>query len=120
MSAYPASTSFRREVEPFKGLPDGCWIFDEGDLDEGGAEVGDVADEECEIGVLHAEVDCDSEFVCHVAVLDQLVLGEGAVLAVAGDEAVVVFAEDVFGLRLSGTDRHADADDDVAAADAFF
>ena len=70
--------------------------------------------------MLDAEVDSDAEFVGHVAVVDELVLGKGAVLAVASDEAVVVFAEDIFDLRLGGVHRHRDANHDVAAADTFF
>jgi hypothetical protein len=72
------------------------------------------------LGVLDAEVHRNADLVGDVAVVDQHVLREGAVLAVAGREAIVVFAENVFELRLGGTDRYADSDDGVAAADAFF
>ena len=70
--------------------------------------------------MLDAEMDGDSDFVGHVAVVDELVLGKGAVLAIAGNEAVVVFGEYVFDLRLGGVHGNSDADDGVAAADAFF
>ena len=43
-TAYPASTSLWREVEPFERFPDGCGFLNQGDFDDGGSEVCDVAD----------------------------------------------------------------------------